>query len=386
MGKDYYAILGVARNASDTDIKKAYRKLALKWHPDKNPDNRQAASEKFTEIGEAYDVLMDKNKRVIFDQYGEEGLKGMPTSDTASGSGSGSSSSSGHGFPGSAHPGGNFHFSTKNAEDIFAQFFGGMNMSGFGHQSQSQSGKRRSRSGHGSSSSSSGNPFGMNMGMGMGAPFNFFDMNGGGGDGDVDGGMNMGMGNSGFGQAEHKRHQDPAIQQPLRVSLDELYTGTMKRLKITRKVVNEHNEARNEEKVLEIQVKPGWKAGTKITFPKEGDQYPGHIPADMIFVVEEKPHAMFQRQGHNLIHKRNVALSQALLGTKFELQTIDKKTVTVDCSTDVISPTYRKVLAGKGMPVQNKTGVFGDLIIEFNIEFPRALTPEQKRLVREANL
>jgi DnaJ-class molecular chaperone len=73
MGKDYYKILGIPRNASEDDIKKAYRKLALKYHPDKN--KAPGAEEKFKEVAEAYEVLSDKRKRDIFDQCGEEGLK-----------------------------------------------------------------------------------------------------------------------------------------------------------------------------------------------------------------------------------------------------------------------------------------------------------------------
>ena len=73
MGKDYYKILGVSRGASDDEIKKAYRKLALKYHPDKNQS--PGAEERFKEIGEAYDVLSDAKKKQIYDQYGEDGLK-----------------------------------------------------------------------------------------------------------------------------------------------------------------------------------------------------------------------------------------------------------------------------------------------------------------------
>lgn len=98
MGKDYYAILGVPRNASEEDLKKAYKKMALKWHPDRNKDNKEAAEEKFKEIAEAYDVLSDTQKRKVFDQFGEEGLKGG----VPEGAGAG-----GFGGPG----GTSFHFS-----------------------------------------------------------------------------------------------------------------------------------------------------------------------------------------------------------------------------------------------------------------------------------
>ncbi len=76
---NYYEVLEVAKNASDADIKKAYRRLAMKWHPDKNPDNSEEAAKKFQEIGEAYDVLSDMEKRAIYDRYGYDGLKnGVP--------------------------------------------------------------------------------------------------------------------------------------------------------------------------------------------------------------------------------------------------------------------------------------------------------------------
>eukprot|EP00695_Tsukubamonas_globosa_P001273 TRINITY_DN2245_c0_g1_i1.p1 TRINITY_DN2245_c0_g1~~TRINITY_DN2245_c0_g1_i1.p1 ORF type:complete len:118 (+),score=28.01 TRINITY_DN2245_c0_g1_i1:105-458(+) len=108
MGNDYYQILGVNRDASDDEIKKAYRKLAMKYHPDKNPDNKEAAEKKFKQVAEAYEILSDSKKRAIFDQYGEEGLQG--------------------GMPGGA-PGGaggaSYHFSDPN--DIFRQFFGTSN-------------------------------------------------------------------------------------------------------------------------------------------------------------------------------------------------------------------------------------------------------------------
>ena len=103
MGKDYYKILGVARGASDDEIKKAYRKLALKYHPDKNQNS--GAEEKFKQIGEAYDVLSDSKKKQIYDQYGEEGLKG--------GMGGGSSAGAG-GMP-NFGPGQGFSYSYINS-------------------------------------------------------------------------------------------------------------------------------------------------------------------------------------------------------------------------------------------------------------------------------
>ncbi|XP_060628954.2 dnaJ homolog subfamily B member 2 isoform X1 [Anolis sagrei] len=105
---DYYEALGVPRNASPDDIKKAYRKKALQWHPDKNPDNKEYAEQRFKEIAEAYEVLSDKSKREVYDRYGKEGLIGA-------GGPSGSR----------PHPGPEFTFTFRSAHDVFREFFGG---------------------------------------------------------------------------------------------------------------------------------------------------------------------------------------------------------------------------------------------------------------------
>ena len=104
LSSDYYKIMGIARNATDIELKKAYRKLALKWHPDKNQDKKELASENFKKVAEAYEILSDTNKRNLYNKYGKEGLMRGPR---ASGGGRGQAR--------------HFHFS--NANDIFKQFF-----------------------------------------------------------------------------------------------------------------------------------------------------------------------------------------------------------------------------------------------------------------------
>ncbi|XP_064131209.1 dnaJ homolog subfamily B member 6 isoform X3 [Loxodonta africana] len=104
---DYYEVLGVQRHASPEDIKKAYRKLALKWHPDKNPENKEEAERKFKQVAEAYEVLSDAKKRDIYDKYGKEGLNG--------GGGGGSHFDSPF----------EFGFTFRNPEEVFRDFFGG---------------------------------------------------------------------------------------------------------------------------------------------------------------------------------------------------------------------------------------------------------------------
>lgn len=120
MGKDYYKILGVAKTASDDDLKKAYRKLALKYHPDKN--KTPGAEERFKEIAEAYEILSDKKKRQVYDQFGEEGL---------SGGGAGASAQAGPGFNmggcSAGGPGAQQFFYHGDPMATFAQFFGNSN-------------------------------------------------------------------------------------------------------------------------------------------------------------------------------------------------------------------------------------------------------------------
>jgi DnaJ family protein B protein 4 len=116
MGRDYYDVLGVGKNATDDDLKKAYRKLALKWHPDKNQGNQEEASTRFKEISEAYDVLSDPEKKKIYDMYGEEALKtGVPPPPGAEGAGA---------FAGQGSAGG-YRMDEETARKIFESFFGG---------------------------------------------------------------------------------------------------------------------------------------------------------------------------------------------------------------------------------------------------------------------
>lgn len=378
MGKDYYATLGVDKTVDEEKLKKAYRKLAMKWHPDKNPTNKAKAEAKFKEIAEAYEVLSDKKKRNIYDQVGEEGLKGQPPPGADGGMGGmpggmggmggmpGSFSFTSFGGPG----GGGGAYQPRDANDIFSQFFGGSSgladlfggMGGAGGPAK----RPRARAGH---AHGGGDPSGMGGGMG--------GMPGMGGFSGMGGFPGMAGGAGGSAPPE----ATPPVVHTVGVTLEDLYSGVTKRMRIQRQ-----REGKQDEKIVELVIKKGWKSGTKVTFPEEGDEAPaGMRPADIVFMIEEKKHSRFTRDGNNLHFKQSVTLTQALCGCRVTVPTLEGKTATIDLSGEIITPGTKRVILGKGMPIKN-TERYGDMVVEFAVEFPRALTEGQKKKIIEAAL
>jgi len=172
----------------------------------------------------------------------------------------------------------------------------------------------------------------------------------------------------------------PPVNRELPCTLEELFNGTTKKMKITKTLLNASGKEMKAEKVVTIDIKRGWKAGTKVTFPEEGDEKHGIIPADIIFVIEEKPHSRFVRQGDNLVYTARLYLHQALTGHTVELYTLDNRTLKVPI-TEVVYPGYQKIVSGEGMPNQ-KTGAKGDLYIKFDIIFPKSLSDQQKAQIK----
>jgi DnaJ-class molecular chaperone len=152
----------------------------------------------------------------------------------------------------------------------------------------------------------------------------FFGGEGGDDDGPAGGFQNLngfnfghpGMGGRGGpqGQMPRKKTQDPPIEHDLLVSLEEIASGATKKMKISRKVLSADSRSiRVEDKVLSIEIKPGWKQGTKITFPREGDQSPTTIPADIVFIIKDKPHATFNRDGSDLLYTAKISLKEVII-------------------------------------------------------------------------
>lgn len=344
MGKDYYDVLGIKKGASDEEIKKAYRKQALKYHPDKNKS--PGAEDKFKEIAEAYDVLSDPQKKDVYDRFGEEGLKGGGPA-----GGSGGPGNFSYTFQGDPHA-------------IFAEFFGGRNPfeQFFG-----------ARNG------------GMDEDMDTDDPFARFGMGGMGGMG--------GAGMGGFprsfssGMGGHtsvvKKNQDPAVVHDLQVTLEEVLTGCTKKMKITRKKLNpDGRSVRKEDKILEVQIKKGWKEGTKITFPKEGDETPTNIPADIVFVLKDKPHRMFKRDGSDIVYTAKVSLRDALCGCTVNAPTLDGRTLPVT-TTEIAHPGMKRRISGEGLPYPKRPDRRGDLIVEYEVKFPERLSQDARDTIAQ---
>jgi len=345
MGKDFYKILGIAKGASDDEIKKAYRKLALKYHPDKN--KAPAAEERFKEIAEAYEVLSDKKKRDIYDKYGEDGLKGGQP-----------------GAPG-AENGANFSYQFHgDPRATFAQFFG------------------------------SSDPFGFFFGGDPGRIFeggNMFQSMDDHHDHDIFSQQQRGPAGAFRSQSfnvhsspnRKNRQQDPPIEHDLYVSLEDVDKGCVKKMKISRMAIHADGVTRKEEKVLNISVKQGWKAGTKITFQREGDQLPGKIPADIVFVIRDKPHSFFKREGSDIKYIVKISLKQSICGTVLTIPTLNNDTITINTMGEIIKPNTFKRIQGKGLPFPKEPSRRGDLIIAFDIKFPEHITQSTKDILAD---
>ena len=331
---EFYERLGVEVSASQAEIKKAYRKLAMKLHPDRNPDD-PTAEEKFKQLGEAYDVLSDPEKKSVYDRYGKEGL---------------------------TEGGG------RSAEDIFSQFFGGGFFGGGG-------GGRRERGPR--KGEDSVNAIGVTL----------EDLYNGTrhklqitrevvcracqGTGAKDGRKAQKCSGCGGRGVRVVTRQAGMFIQQTQVACPECHgTGEM---------VSDRDRCREcdgrkvtkERKTIEIVVEPGMKENQKIVFPGHSDEMPGVEPGDLIFVLKTQPHKTFQRNGNNLLMKKTILLSEALLGCTFVFEHLDKRKVVVRSAPEqVIKPGDVLALPEMGMPILNKPFQYGQMLVQFDVQYP----------------
>ena len=346
--RDYYAVLGVSREATPEDIKKAYRRLAMQWHPDRNPDQKELSEEKFKEASEAYSVLSDPQKKAHYDQFGHAGVGEVG------------------GF-------GGFDptiFSEFN--DILGDFFGGGDMFGAGTN------RRRTRAQRGADlrydlkltfeEAAFGTKTRIKIPRTEACPAC-------GGSG-VKPGTHPSTCRSCGGRGA-LRYQ----QGFLTISRTcPACSGTGK--EITDPCKNCRGDGRvRVEKTLSVSIPAGVDAESRLRITGEGEAgVHGGPPGDLYVFLHVAPHSFFERQGHDLICTLPISFSQAALGAHLEVPTLDgKESVTIPEGTHTGS---RFRIRGQGIPKLDGHGR-GDLYVFVKVVTPTRLSKEQRRLLEE---
>ncbi|XP_055315449.1 dnaJ homolog subfamily A member 1 [Sitodiplosis mosellana] len=329
----YYDILGVKPNASPEDLKKAYRKLALQYHPDKNPNE----GEKFKQISQAYEVLADAEKRQIYDEGGESAIK-------KGGSGGGGFSS---------------------PMDIFDMFFGG---GGFG-------GRRRERRGkdlvHQLGVTLEELYNGATRKLALQKSIICDKCEGRGGKKGAVEKCQTCRGNG----IEVKIHMiGPGMAQQIEQVCSHCHgQGEIIAAKDRCKTCNGKKTVRDR-KILEVNIEKGMRDGQKIVFSGEGDQEPELQPGDIIIVLEEIEHAVFKRSKQDLVMRMPLQLVESLCGFQKVIKTLDNRDLVVtNLPGEVVKHDSFKSIMGEGMPQYKNPFEKGRLIVQFQIVFPEKI-------------
>ena len=357
--RDYYEVLGVQKNANADEIKKAYRKAAIKYHPDKNPGDKEA-EEKFKEAAEAYDVLSNPDKRARYDQFGHAGMNG------AAGGGAGGFGGFGGGF---------------SMEDIFSQFgdiFGGHFGGGF--RSSSAGGGRRVN--RGSDIRIKVKLTLQEIASGVTKKLKITktvacDKCGGRGAGPA---SSSGPGAPGTGAGYVTRVENTFFGRMQTQGVCPTCGGTGKVITAPCDKCKGEGAVRGDE-VVEIQIPAGVGEGMVLTVSGKGNAARhGGVNGDLQVLIEEEPDAELVRDGNDLIHNLNITVVTALLGGTVEVPTVDGRAKIKIAPGTHAGKVLR--LAGKGLPEVNGYGR-GDELIVVDITVPAKLTAEEKRIVEQ---
>ncbi|KDN47527.1 putative YDJ1-mitochondrial and ER import protein [Tilletiaria anomala UBC 951] len=334
-----YDLLGVGVDASEAELKKAYRKKALSAHPDKGGD-----PEVFKEITAAYEVLSDSQKRETYDRFGEDGLKDS-------------------GGMGGMDP-----------SDLFSQLFGGGGGGFFGGGGGGRpSGPRKGKDlVHRVKVSLEELYVGKTTKLALQKHVLCGKCDGRGG---KEGAVKACQGCHGRGIKVVLRQLGPMVQQLQQTCPDCQGAGEIINQKDKCKSCNAKKVVQ-ERKVLEVRLDKGMEDGQQITFKEEADQAPNTIPGDVIIVIDEKPHPRFKRRKNDLITDVEVDLLTALGGGKIVIEHLDDHALSVEIPQgEIIKPGAVKVLRGQGMP-SYRHHEMGDLYVNLTVAFPDTIPIE----------
>lgn len=340
----YYDILGVRPSCSQEELKKAYRKLALKYHPDKNP----AEGEKFKQISQAYEVLANPEKRRIYDQGGEQAIK------------EGSTGHSGFSSP----------------MDIFDMFFGGV----------SSGARRRERK---------GKDVIHQLGVTLEELYN------GGvrklairknvlcskceGLGGKRGAVQKCSNCNGSGMQVRIQQLGPGMIQQIQSVCTEC-GGEGETINARDRCKTCHgNKVVMERKLLEVHIDKGMEDGQKIIFNAEGDQEPGLEPGNVVIILDEKGHEVFRRNGIDLMMRMELSLTEALCGFQRTITTLDRRTLVItSIPGEVVKPGDIKCILNEGMPRYKNPFEKGRLLVHFLVQFPGRIDPSRVAQIEDA--
>lgn len=350
--RDYYEILGIEKNASDADIKKAYRKLAKQYHPDVNPGDR-AAEAKFKEINEAYEILNDPQKRARYDQYGHAGTDP-------------------NGFGGFEGGFGDFDFG--GIGDIFETFFGG---SGFGRSSRTRKGPQKGADlKYAMEISFEEAAFGVEREIMINRMESCSTC---GGTGSKPGTSPSTCKHcNGTGQIQYK--QTTPFGQFVNVKTCDVCRGEGKVITDPCESCSGKGKIRKSVK-LKINVPAGIDDGQTISLRGEGEPGSKGGPAgDLYISISVRPHPLFQRQGNDVICDIPITFVQAALGAELEVPTLDGKVKYSIPEGTQTGSVFR--LKSKGIPFIRGNGR-GDQYVKVNVEVPKKLNEKQKAALKE---
>ncbi|KAF8725942.1 hypothetical protein HU200_020516 [Digitaria exilis] len=321
-GKSYYDVLQVPKGASEDQIKRSYRKLALKYHPDKNPDNEEA-NKRFAEINNAYEVLTDQEKRKIYDRYGEEGLKQFQGQGGGRGGGG------------------------MNIQDIFSSFFGG----GGGMEEEEEQIVK-------------GDEVIVELDASL---------------------EDLYMGGS-LKVWREKNLIKPAPGKRKCNCRNEVYhrqIGPGMYQQMTEQVCDQCPNVKfvREGDFLTVDIEKGMQDGQEVLFFEEGEPKIDGEPGDLKFRIRTAPHGRFRREGNDLHATVTISLLQALVGFEKTIKHLDNHLVEIG-TKGITKPKEIRKFKGEGMPLY-QSNKKGDLYVTFEVLFPKTLTDDQKAKLKD---